>query len=170
MLSRVLIGVMGAAGAAVIGVPGTSWADPLPTPVLPNINAYALALPSDYSARGNGFYLFSTSDGLTCAIDRGTGGYGCSGPMSGAPDGADVVTAAATGPPAFATAGRPIFADLGPAKLLAPMTRLSFREISCGTDGAGFTACVNLHDQTGFVISPGNSYILGSSAPPPPPP
>ncbi len=54
-----------------------------------------------------------------------------------------------------------MFAIAGPVKPLPPNTRLSYRQISCGTDGAGMTACVNSYDQTGFVISPGGSFILG---------
>ena len=50
----------------------------------------------------------------------------------------------------------------GPVKTLPPNTRLSFREISCGVDGGGTTICTNSRDQTGFVLSPAGSYIIGA--------
>jgi hypothetical protein len=36
-------------------------------------------------------------------------------------------------------------------------TRMSFRTVSCGTDGV-ITSCTNTVDQSGFVISPTGSY------------
>jgi len=45
------------------------------------------------------------------------------------------------------------------------MTRLSFRNISCGVDGGGVTTCLNSRDQTGFVLSPAGSFILGENLP-----
>jgi hypothetical protein len=166
MLSRILIGMVGLipmVGAA-IGIPGDAWADPPPPPPPPpNVNAYALALPSDFSVLDNRYYAFGTSDGLTCAIDRTNASYGCSGPIPAAPGGANVVSAAGRGAAAFATDDRPIFADIGPVKQLPPKTRLSFRSVSCGTDGAGMTACINAEDQSGFVLTPAGSYVLGDS-------
>ena len=52
----------------------------------------------------------------------------------------------------------------GPAKALPPNTRLSFRDVSCGVDGAGAVACVNSYNQVGFVVGPAGSY-LNDSAP-----
>lgn len=163
MLSRVLIGLVGVAGAAVIGFAGTAGADPLPTPDpnTPNVNAYALVLPSEYSMLDGRYYAFSTSDGLTCVIERTNGAYGCSGPIPAAPDGATSVSGGSRGIPEFSTTDRPIFSNIGAVKALPPSSRLSFRNISCGSDGAGMTSCVNLQDQTGFVLSPGGSFILG---------
>ena len=165
MLSRILIGVASAAGAAVIGVPGTGWADPEPAPAPPNINSYALAKPSDYSVMENAWYAFATPDGLTCVLDRQTGGYGCSGAIPAAPNGANMVSGGAVGAPGFANADNPVFSVAGPVKPLPPMTRLSFRNISCGVDGGGVTTCLNSRDQTGFVLSPAGSFILGENLP-----
>ena len=46
------------------------------------------------------------------------------------------------------------------AKALLPNTRLSFRTVSCGTDGFA-TTCLNSADQSGFVLSPEGSYTFG---------
>jgi hypothetical protein len=46
------------------------------------------------------------------------------------------------------------------AKALPPNTRLSFRTVSCGTDGFA-TTCLNSADQSGFVLSPEGSYTFG---------
>ena len=44
---------------------------------------------------------------------------------------------------------------------LPPNTRLSFRTVSCGTDGVA-TSCTNSADQTGFVLSPAGSFVFGA--------
>jgi hypothetical protein len=51
----------------------------------------------------------------------------------------------------------------GPVKVLPPKTRLSYKDVSCGTDGAGVTACVNSLNQTGFVISPAGGFTFGEA-------
>jgi hypothetical protein len=165
VLSRILIGVVGAAGAAVIGTPAAAWADPEPAPAPPNVYAYAPISPVDYSVMDGAWYAFATPDGLTCVLDRKTGGYGCSGPIPAAPNGATMVSGAAVGAAGFANTAAPVFAVAGPVKQLPPNTRISFRQISCGIDGAGTTSCVNSRDQTGFVLSPAGSYILGETSP-----
>ena len=81
MLSRILIGVVGAAGAALIGVPGIASADPEPAPATPNVNAYTPAKPSDFAQMGGAWYAFGAPGGLTCVMDRQTGAYGCHGPI-----------------------------------------------------------------------------------------
>ncbi|MCW2686958.1 MAG: hypothetical protein JWR37_1848 [Mycobacterium sp.] len=162
MLSRILIGLVSAAGAAVIGVPGAAWADPAPAPELPNINGYAAAKPSEYSVMDNRYYAFATPDGLTCAFDRTNGSYGCSGALPAAPGEANLVSGASRGAPGFANAANPIFAAIGAVKPLPPMTRLSFRNVTCGVDGAGTTTCTNAQDQTGFVLTPAGSFIVGA--------
>jgi hypothetical protein len=162
-----LTGLAGAVAAVGIAAPATAWADPdaAPPPPAPNINAFAPISPADYSAMSGAWYAFSTPDGLTCVIQKGSGGYGCSGPIPGAPNGANMVSAGATGAPDFANTDGPVFSIAGPVKPLPPNTRLSYRQISCGTDGAGVTSCVNSYDQSGFVISPAGSYILGQTPP-----
>ena len=129
MLNRILIGVV---GAAVIGVPGVAAADP---PPLPNINAFPSARPSDYAVMDGAWYAFGVLDGVTCVLDKQSGGYGCSGPLPAAPGGANLVSAGASGKPGFANSGRPLYGMVEDAKALPPNTRLSFRTISCGTDG-----------------------------------
>ena len=81
VLSRIVIGVVGVAGAAVVGVPGIAAADP---PPLPNINAFPSARPSDYSVMDGAWYAFGALDGVTCVLDKQSGGYGCSGPIPAA--------------------------------------------------------------------------------------
>ena len=157
VLNRILIGVVGVAGAAVVGMPGIAAADP---PPLPNINAFPSARPSDYSVMDGAWYAFGALDGVTCVLDKQSGGYGCSGPIPAAPGGANVVSAGASGKPGFANAARPLYGVVEDAKALPPNTRLTFRTVSCGTDGFA-TTCVNSADQSGFVLSPEGSYTFG---------
>ena len=163
MLNRSLLAGIGVASAALLLLPAPAWADPTPTtspapPPLPNVNAYAPISPVPYAVNDGNMYIFAGPAGVTCAIDRQTGGYGCSGTLPGAPDGANLVSGGSTGAPAFSTTPRPVFDATG-TKPLPPNTRLSFREISCGVDGAGVLACVNSRDQVGFVISAAGSYV-----------
>lgn len=69
----------------------------------------------------------------------------------------------AFGAPGFTSAAQPIFQNLGPVKQLPPNTRMSFRTVSCTTDGAATTMCVNAQDQTGFVLTPSGSFVLSSN-------
>jgi len=167
MQSRILTGLLSgtvcAAGAVVIGVPAVAWADPAPAPTLPNVNAYTPVSPVDYTVMSGNWYAFSGGAGITCVLDKLNGGYGCSGPLPGAPGGANLVSGGPVGPPGFSNTSQPIFAAAGDVKPLAPNTRLSFREISCGVDAGGSVACVNSHDQVGFVISPGGTFVAGSN-------
>lgn len=161
MFRRITLGACGAAVAAVAGVvPATADPDPAPAPPpLPNVNAYAPISPVDYAAMDGNWYAFAGPVGVTCVINKISVGYGCSGALPGAPDGANLVSGGPFGPPSFSAAGPTIFAAAGPVKPLPPNTRLSFREISCGVDAAGAVACVNGHDQVGFVVSPAGTFI-----------
>jgi hypothetical protein len=165
MLSRILIGLVSAAGAAVMGVPGVAAADPdpAPAPVLPNVNAYKPVSPVDYTVLGGNWYAFAGPAGVICVLDRQNGSYGCSGALPGAPGGANLVSGGPSGEPGFSSTGASIYAAAGDVKPLAPNTRLSFRDISCGVDGGGTVACVNGHDQVGFVVGPGGSFTSGPS-------
>jgi hypothetical protein len=165
VLTRVLTGVAGAVGAAMIAVPGAACADPDAPPPPPNINAFAPISPADFSVMSGAWYAFGTPDGLTCVIQKDSGNYGCSGPIPSAPNGANMVSGGPTGAPNFANTDASLFAVAGPVKPLPAKTRLSYRQISCGTDGAGTTSCLNSWDQSGFVISPGGSYIVGQVPP-----
>jgi hypothetical protein len=145
---------------------GSASAEPAPPPPppAPDINGYAMALPSDYAVN-DGLYAFSTPQGLTCVLSRGAGGYGCSGPIPGAPGGANIVTGGPTGMPGFASSDRPLYAADKPAKELPANTRLSYSTISCGVDAAGAAICTNTFDQTGFVLGPVTSWTFGGVNP-----
>lgn len=164
MLSRILIGVVGAAGAAVIGVPGVALADPEPAPPAPNINGFALAMPPEYAQVNDTMYAFAAPGGITCALSKGTGSYGCSGPLPNAPGGANVVSGGAAGEPGFSSADRPLFVFDQPVKELPANTRLSYRSVSCGVDAGGSTICTNSFDQSGFVLSPAGSFTFAGGA------
>ncbi|WP_201742659.1 hypothetical protein [Mycolicibacterium parafortuitum] len=152
MLSRIMIVSVGAA-AAVLGMSGVASAQP------PNINAMPPANPQDYAANDGAWYVFSALDGVTCVLDRGSGSYGCSGPLPGAPNGANLVTGNAAGGVGFANSARPMYGIVENAPALPPNTRLSFKTVSCGNDGFS-TSCVNTYNQSGFVISPTTSYAF----------
>lgn len=164
MVNRSLLAVIGVGVAALLSAPPAAWADPTPSvdpppaQPLPDVNAYTPISPVPYSVMDGTMYLFAGPAGVTCAINRQTGGYGCSGTLPGAPGGANLVSGGPAGSPGFSTTARPVFGADG-AKALPPNTRLSFREISCGVDGTGSMACVNSRDQVGFVVGPAGSYI-----------
>lgn len=165
VLNRILIGLV-AAGAAVIGVPGVATADPepAPPPPPPNANAFAPVSPADFVTKDGQVYGFTVANGVTCMISRGTGNYGCTGPIPGAPDGANVVTGGQQGAPQFATTARPIYVFEQPPKPLPAGSRLGYRNVACGTDGT-MTVCNNSYDGAGFVISPAGSYIIDVNNP-----
>ncbi|UAK53306.1 hypothetical protein KZ781_04465 [Mycolicibacterium smegmatis] len=161
MLSRLLVGLASAAGAAVMSVPGVAAADPQadpPPPTVPNVNAYPPVKTSEYAVMDNNWYAFSIGEGITCVLQR-TGSYGCSGPIPAAPNGANLVSGG-PGVPGFASSPAPVFAVVSDAKPLPPNTRLSYQTISCGFDGVT-TACIDGRNQAGFVISPTGSFVIG---------
>lgn len=164
VLNRLLIGVVGAAGVAVLGMPGFAAAqpEPPPPPPPPNVNALAPVKLSEYAVMDNTWYAFSTPDGLTCVLQR-TGGYGCSGPIPAAPNGANLVSGG-PGPASFASSPAPVFAVAGAAKPLPAGSRMSYGTVSCGNDGVT-TTCVDNRNQSGFVLSPAGSFTFGSSNP-----
>ncbi|OBB12802.1 hypothetical protein A5662_07710 [Mycobacteriaceae bacterium 1482268.1] len=164
MLSRtILSGVAAVAAIAAPGVAAADPADPPAPPPAPNVNAYAPVKPSDFAVLDNTAYAFSTPDGLTCMLQR-SGGYGCSGAIPGAPEGANLVSGRIGGVPGFANASGNPFANAGAIKPLPAGSRLSFQTLSCGTDGT-VTSCVDSRNQAGFVISPGGSWIVGEVNP-----
>jgi hypothetical protein len=165
MLSR-MIGVLGAAAAAMVVVPGTASADPAEPPAPPpppNVNAYAPVKPSEFAVLDNSAYAFTTPDGLTCMLQR-SGGYGCSGPIPGAPEGANLVSGRIGGVPGFSNVAANPFASAGDIKQLPANSRLSFQTLSCGNDGS-VTACVDSMNQSGFVIAPAGSFIVNEVNP-----
>jgi hypothetical protein len=158
-----LIGVVGAAGAAVVGLPGIAAAEPEPAPPPPpNINALAPVKLSEYSVMDNHWYAFGTPDGLTCVLQK-NGGYGCSGPIPAAPNGANLVSGG-PGAPAFANTDGAVFAVVGAAKPLPANSRISYQTVSCGNDGVT-TTCVDNRNQSGFVLSPAGSFTFGEANP-----
>lgn len=166
MLNRVLIGVIGSAGAALIGVPGLAMAQPPqppPPPPAPNVNAFAPVKLSEYAVMDGHWYAFKTPDGLTCVLQR-NGGYGCSGAIPGAPNGANLVSGG-PGQPSFANAAADVFASAGDAKLLPSGSRISFQTVSCGNDGTA-TTCSDSRNQSGFVLTPAGSYIINEGVDP----
>ena len=165
MLNR-MIGVLGAAAAVTVVMPGTAAADPAEPPAPPpppNVNAYTPVKPSEFAVLDNSAYAFTTPDGLTCLLQR-SGGYGCSGPIPGAPEGANFVSGAIGGVPGFSNVAANPFANAGDIKPLPASSRLSFQTLSCGNDGT-MTACVDSRNQSGFVISPAGSFIVGEVNP-----
>ena len=156
MLSRIFTGVALAAGATVLAVPGIAAADP---PPLPDINTLPPVNPKDYAVMDGSSYAFGAPGGLTCVMDRQTGGYGCSGPLPAAPGGANLVTGYAHGSPGFANSARPMYGTVDSPLPLPPNTRMSFQTVSCGTDGL-VTSCLNTLDNSGFVLSPAGSFTF----------
>lgn len=163
MLIRTIL--LGAAAATVVSSPGIAAADPdqPPPPPPPNVNAYAPVKPSEFAVLGDTAYAFTTPDGLTCMLQR-SGGYGCSGPIPGGPEGANMVSGAMGGVPVFSNVAANPFANAGDIKPLPANSRLSFQTLSCGSDGA-LTSCVDSKNQAGFVIAPAGSFIVGAVNP-----
>lgn len=162
MLSKLLIRVGVAVGAAAVLVAAPSVAsadpkDPEPPP-LPNVNAFPPISPADFTVMNGTWYAFGAPGGLTCVIDKSRNAYGCTGPIPGAPDGANLVSGAGPGEPGFANAGGNVFAAAGTVKPLPPQSRLSYRNIACAIDGGGVTSCQDTASQHGFVLSPAGSF------------
>lgn len=146
-----------------------SAADPAP-PVLPDVFSYMPVNPANYTTKAGRWFAFAGPAGVVCVLDNINGEYGCSGPLPGAPDGANLVGAGPVGVPTFATTEISKFAEAGPVNPLPPNTRLTYRQVACGVDDIGVVACVNSREQTGFVVGPTATYIVAPPPPPPPPP
>jgi hypothetical protein len=161
-----LIGLV-AAGAAVFGVPGVASADPDPAPPPPppplNLNALTPVKPADFSIQSDQGYGFAVPGDVACIISRASGNYGCSGPIPAALDGANRVTGGQQGTPTFSTAG-PLYDFQTLPNRLPAGSRISFRNVTCGTDGR-VTQCTNSFDGAGFVISPAGSFVLEPNNP-----
>jgi hypothetical protein len=127
-------------------------------PVLPSVNAYPPIAPTDFTVMEGTWLAFGTPNGLTCIIDKSRNGYGCSGPIPAAPDGANLVSGVGGEEPGFASTGQPLYAAAGPVKQLPPQTRLGYRNVSCAIDAGGATICMNTSTQHGFSLSPAGSF------------
>lgn len=167
MLSRILIGLV-AAGAAAFGASGVAVAEPPAPPPPPpppfNVNTLAPVSPSEYGVTNGDIYAFTIPGGAVCVMSRGTGGYGCNGALPGAPEGANAVTGSQQGVPGFSIAGGPLYNFASPPKALTPGSRISFRNVTCGTDGTA-TVCSNNFDGAGFVVQPAGSFVLQPNNP-----
>ncbi|MBV0915917.1 hypothetical protein [Mycobacteroides chelonae] len=156
-----IVGAVTSAIAALM-LAGVASADPdTPNPLdpsgLPNVNGLTPVSPLEYSVLADTAYGFTIPGGISCMIKRADASYGCSGPLPGAPNGANLVSG--SNAPGFASTDRPIYGLGGDVfKPLAPGHRLSYREVSCGLDGGGTLTCVNNRWQNGFVVGPGGSY------------
>ena len=95
-------------------------------------------------------------------VEKRSGGYGCNGVLPGAPEGANLISGAAGGVPGFSVAPAPIYG--GPVKALPANSRLSFGDVSCGSDGT-LTSCVDSRNQAGFVVSPTASWVVNEVNP-----
>ncbi len=164
MLLRILAITAVAAGAGVAAPAGLAAAEPDPAPAIPDVNSYLPVNPADYTTNKGRWFAFAGPAGVICALDNLNGDYGCSGPLPGAPEGVNLVSGGPTGAPKFSTTTDvSLFAAGGPVKPLPPNTRLSYRQVSCGVDGAGVVACFNSRDQVGFVVGPTSTYINAGS-------
>lgn len=154
-----------AAGSTVVAGFGAASADPgqtpvpVPPPALPDVVSFVPVSPVDYTTMEGNWYAFAGPAGVVCVINKQTVSYGCSGPLPGAPEGANLISGGPSGPPAFSTTDHAFAPPEGEIKALPPNTRLSFREISCGADGTGVVACVNSRDQVGFMVGPAGTFV-----------
>ena len=158
MLNRLLIGAVGAAGATILGAPGIAAADP---PPMPDINSYPPAKPSEYAVQDGAWYAFTRARRRDVRAGQAVRRVRLQRPDSRSAERRQHGHRHGVGlarvrqlPPSRSTA------SFDGAKPLPPNTRLSFRTVSCGTDGVT-TACRNAADQSGFVISPAGSYTFG---------
>lgn len=168
MLLRALVTTAVSAAIGVLAAP-VAAADPAAPPPLPDVTAYMPMNPADYTVNGGKWYAFAGPPGVVCILNSLSGEYGCSGPLPGAPEGANLVSAGPSGPPKFSTTDSPAYAAAGVVKGLPPNRRLSFRQIFCGMDDAGTVTCMNTQEKVGFVVGPTGSYIYVPPPPPPPP-
>lgn len=172
MLRTSLIASIAAVAGVAMALP--AGAEPVPTPAppttpIPNVFSYMPVNPADYTVNGGKWLGFAGPPGVVCILDILKGEYGCSGPLAGAPDGANVISAGPAGAPVFATVEGLKYSSAGAVRPLPPNTRLTFRTTACGVDADGVVACLNSREQVGFVVGPTATYI-GSNVPPAPPP
>lgn len=169
MLRGILLTSVVAAGVITGASPAA--ADPeSPPPPIPDVFAYMPVNPIDYTVNSGKWFAFAGPAGVVCILDSTNGDYGCSGPLPGAPGGANLVSAGPMGMPVFTTTETPEYADAGVVRPLPPNRRLSYRQVACGVDDAGVVACLNSREQVGFVIGPDVSFVASNAPPPPPPP
>jgi hypothetical protein len=159
MLRRILLTT--AWVAVALGGVAPAAADPVP-PSIPNPFAYPPVNPANYTVNGGRWFAFAGPPGVVCILDTINGEYGCSGPLPGAPDGANLVSAGPNGMPVFSATETPQYAKAGAVRALPPNARLSYRQVACGVDDAGVVACLNSRDQVGFVVGPEASFVASN--------
>ena len=169
MLLRTVLATAVVAGVGLLGA-ATAAADPDTAPTVPDVSDYVPVNPADYSVNGGKWLAFAGPPGVVCTLDVLSGDFGCSGPLPGAPDGVNLVSGGPTGMPKFSTTDTPPYAAAGAVRRLPPNTRLTFRQLFCGVDGAGAVACMNTAERTGFLVGPDATSIIAPPPPPPPPP
>jgi hypothetical protein len=151
-----------------MGAPATAFADPEPAPPPPppplNVGAFTPVKPTDFSIQDGQGYGFAIPGDIACVISRGSGNYGCNGPIPASPEGANMVTGAQQGQPKFFHADAPLYVFQTPPNRLLPGMRIGFKNVTCGTDGTT-TQCTNAFDGSGFVISPTGSFVLEPNNP-----
>ena len=107
---------------------------------MPNSEYYGFAVPGDIVCG------MSRAIGATAAVARSQArrrsqhGHWCT-----------------AGPARIRERRRPLSIFDGSPNRLLPGTRISFRNVTCGTDG---TTTVNNFDGAGFVLSPAGSFVL----------
>jgi len=149
--------------ACVLAGASPAAADPEPAPPpIPNAFAYMPVNPANYTVNGGRWFAFAGPPGVVCVLDTINGEYGCSGPLPGAPDGANLISAGPNGMPVFSTTETLKYATAGAVRPLPPNTRLSYRQVACGVDDAGVVACLNSRDQVGFVVGPQGSFVASN--------
>lgn len=168
MLRRILLTAAVAAGATCTAAPAVADPDPVAPPPIPNVFAYMPANPAAYTTKAGRWFAFAGPPGVVCVLDNLNGEYGCSGPLPGAPEGANLVSGGPTGMPVFSTTETPKYDVV--AQPLAPNARLTFRQTACGVDDAGVVACLNSRDQVGFVVGPNGSFVASNRPAPVSPP
>lgn len=169
MLRQILLTTVFTAVALAGASPAAADPEPAPPPI-PNAFAYMPVNPANYTVNGGRWFAFAGPLGVVCVLDTINGEYGCSGPLPGAPDGANLISAGPVGMPVFSTTEALKYATAGAVRPLPPNTRLSYRQVACGVDDAGVVACLNTRDQVGFVVGPNGSFAASNAPAPVSPP
>lgn len=169
MLRSLLLATTLTIGATCTAAPAVADPEPAPPPI-PNVFTYMPANPAAYTTKAGRWFAFAGPPGVVCVLDNINGEYGCSGPLPGAPAGANLVSAGPTGMPVFSTTDTPKYAEAGEVKPLPPNFRLTFRQVACGVDDTGVVACLNSRDQVGFVVGPNGSFAASNRPAPVAPP
>ena len=169
MLRTMLLAAAVAAGAVAGAYPAAAEPGPAPPPI-PDVFSYMPVNPADYTVKAGRWFAFAGPPGVVCVLDTINGEYGCGGPLPGAPDGANLISAGPNGMPVFSTTESLKYAKAGAVRPLPPNTRLSYRQVACGVDDAGVVACLNTRDQVGFVVGPNGSFAASNAPAPVSPP